>query len=443
MRRLRWWTVPALALATGCGGEREARTAADTAGVDASNAAAPAGAPRAACAPGNGGIALPEGFCAAVVADEVGRARHVAVAPNGDVYVALQGGRGRGGGVLALRDTTRDGVADVRERFGDRGGTGIAVHDGWLYFAPDDGVVRWRLQPGRLVPEGAPETIVSGLPTGGHAAKSLALDGRGGMFVNIGSRSNACQVRDREAGSKGRDPCPELAERAGIWRFDADRQGQREADGERWATGVRNGLALAVNRADGKPYTVAHGRDQLSANWPRLFTDPQNAEKPAEEFMRLERGSDFGWPYCYYDPELREKVLAPEYGGNGREVGRCAGMADPILVFPAHWAPNGLLFYTGSQFPAKYRGGAFVAFHGSWNRAPLPQAGYRVAFVPFRGADPSGAYEIFADGFGGPGMASGDAAHRPSGLAQGPDGSLYVTDDAGGRIWKVVYTGER
>ncbi len=111
------------------------------------------------------------------------------------------------------------------------------------------------------------------------------------------------------------------------------------------------------------------------------------------------------------------------------------------MAFPAHLGPDGLLFYTGEQFPAKYRGGAFIAFHGSWNRAPLPQAGYNVVFVPFRGDVPAGDYEIFADGFAGEDKSPRGARHRPIGLAQGPDGSLYVSDDSGGRIWRIMYRG--
>jgi glucose/arabinose dehydrogenase len=164
-------------------------------------------------------------------------------------------------------------------------------------------------------------------------------------------------------------------------------------------------------------------------------------EKPAEEFVLIGQGSDFGWPYCYYDPASDTKVLAPEYGGDGREVGRCAEKDDPLIAFPAHWAPNGLHFYRGDQFPAEYNGGAFIAFHGSWNRAPMPQGGYNVVFAPFEGNEPTGEWSVFADGFAGSDVSPRGAAHRPVGIAEGPDGSLYVSDDAGGRIYRILYVG--
>jgi glucose/arabinose dehydrogenase len=170
-----------------------------------------------------------------------------------------------------------------------------------------------------------------------------------------------------------------------------------------------------------------------------LFTEAQSAEKPAEELFRIARGGDYGWPYCYYDPEAKAKRLAPEYGGDGTQVGRCASARQPEVAFPAHWAPNAIHFYTGTQFPAEYRGGLFVAFHGSWNRAPLPQQGYNVVFVPFAGGHAAGTWRVFAEGFPGATVSPQGAAHRPSGLAQGPDGSLYVTDDRGGRIYRILY----
>ena len=404
------------------------------------------------CDSDNGGISLPPGFCALVVADQVGIARHLTVAQNGDVYVNLEDGRRvsagtshvRGdrasGGVLALRDTTVDGRMDVEVRVETAGGTGIVLTERFLYVSTENAVWRYALDRGRLGPIGAPDTIVLGLPGGGHRSRSLTLDDSGHIFVNVGSESNACRRSRSEA--RGQDPCPELPVRSGIWRYDANRPGQQHpADGVRWATGIRNAVGLRWNSALNGLYAVSHGRDRLHELWPQYFTVEQNAEKPSEEFMRVERGQDYGWPYCYHDPETNKKVLAPEYGGNGTEVGRCVGLGMPLIGFPGHWGPNGLLFYSGAQFPERYRGGAFIAFHGSWNRMPLPEAGYNVVFVPFRNGRPLGNYETFADGFAGGNLEPVQATHRPMGLAQGPDGSLYISDDQGGRIWRIVYTG--
>ena len=391
------------------------------------------------CDPGNGDITLPDGFCAVVVADQVGTPRHLVVAGNGDVFVALESRRGGPAGVLALRDTTGDGKADVSEHFGTAGGTGIALGDGVLYFGTQSTVLRFPLRPGSLTPAAEPQVIVRDLPTGGHSAKNLALspDGRT-LFVNIGSPSNSCQVADRSLESPGKDPCPELATRAGVWRFNADKTNQTQGSGTRFATGIRNAVGLAF-APGGTLWATQHGRDQLGQNWPKLYSLEQSAEKPSEELFAVRESDDFGWPYCYHDIELGHLVLAPEYGGDGRNIGLCGQKKEPAVAFPAHWAPDGLVFYTGSQFPAHYRGGAFVAFHGSWNRAPLPQAGYRVVFVPFQDGKPLGTYETFADGFWHPDQNV--TQHRPVGVAQGPDGSLYITDDAAGRIWRVIYRG--
>jgi glucose/arabinose dehydrogenase len=136
-------------------------------------------------------------------------------------------------------------------------------------------------------------------------------------------------------------------------------------DAHHYATGIRNSVALEWNNAINELYVVMHGRDQLSQFFPEIYSDEMNAELPSEEFLLVKDGSDFGWPYCYYDHLKEKKVLAPEYGGDGEITGRCEEKDDPILGFPGHLAPNDLIFYTGDQFPAKYKNGAFIAFHGS------------------------------------------------------------------------------
>jgi glucose/arabinose dehydrogenase len=393
------------------------------------------------CAPDNGGLTLPTGFCATVFADSVLGARHIAVAPNGDVFVASQGGGGGAtGGVFALRDTKGTGRADERKKFGSFSSSEVALYDGYLYTETTTSVIRYRLPRGALEPAGEPDTVVRDLPGMGHRYKTFVIGRDGALYVNVGSRTNVCQEKDRAAETPGQDPCPELDTRAGIWKFDAKKLGQTQSTGEHFARGIRNSVGITINPADNGVYVMQHGRDQLSL-WPKLYNDTLNAESPGEELFHVQAGDDFGWPYCYFDRAAMKKLLAPEYGGDARTAGRCSDKKGNVASFPGHWAPNGLLFYTGSMFPARYREGAFVAFHGSWNRAPLPQAGYNVVFQPLRNGRAAGDYQVFADGFrpasGGPGT------HRPVGLAQGPDGALYVTDDAGGRIWKVVYTGAR
>ena len=387
------------------------------------------------------GLQLPEGFCATLFADNVRGARHIVIAPNGDVFVNVQGNSSPG--VLALRDTNRDGKADMRQSFAGDGGTGIALEGNLLYATSNNSIVRYRVEPGALVPFGRPDTIVTDLPmSGSHHSHNFVVHNHA-LFVNIGSASNACQQQDRRASSPGNNPCTELNTRAGIWEFDANRLRQRPSDGRRYATGLRNSVAFTRNPLDGNLYTTVHGRDQLHDNWPDLFTVEQSAENPGEELVRVDRGADYGWPYCYYDVDRHTLVQSPEYGGNGQTTGQCTSKVKPLMAFPGHWAPDGMVFYTGGQFPASYRGGAFIAFHGSWNRAPLPQAGFRVVFAPFRFNRPVGSFVTFADGFN-PNPAPGRAApgtRRPTGIAQAADGSLFVTDDTGGTIWKITYRG--
>jgi glucose/arabinose dehydrogenase len=175
--------------------------------------------------------------------------------------------------------------------------------------------------------------------------------------------------------------------------------------------------------------------------FPKYYTTKQSAILPSEVMYAIKKGDNAGWPYMYYDQEQKKKILGPEYGGDGKKEAD-AKYVDPVAAYPGHLGPNGLLFYTGSQFPERYKNGAFIAFHGSWNRAPEPQAGYFVVFQPFKNGKPDGQWEVFADGFSGSpeNTISGRADHRPCGLAQGPDGSLYVTDDTKGSVYKISYT---
>ena len=386
-------------------------------------------------------IKLPAGFAAVTVADGLGVARHIAVTSNGIVYVKL-GKLKDGSGIYRLEDTNGDGKADKITGFGKFTGTGMTVRDGYLYASSDEEVFRYKLDANNnVIDPDKPERIVTGLLSRHeHEAKAITLDYAGNLYVNIGAYSNACQVQDRTKGSPGMKPCPILDSAGGIWQFKADKPDQHYGDGVRYATGLRNVVGLDWNKATNTLFVMQHGRDQLNTLFPDLYDDKQNAELPAECMYELHQGSNCGWLYIYYDEFKHEKILGPEFGGDGKKT---AGedAQDPVAAFPGHLAPNGLLFYTGTQFPERYRNGAFIAFHGSWNRAPEPQKGFFVVFLPFKDGKPSGDWEIFADNFsGGPALtASGRVKHRPCGLAQGPDGSLYVTDDLKGTIWKISY----
>ncbi len=406
---------------------------------------------------GNGGLSLPGDFEAVVVVDSLGPARHLAINDNGDIYVKIRYSKKGEGGNIALRDTNNDGKADSIVHFGDYFNQGslsnsIRIHNGYLYYSSELVIYRSKLTPGKLIPDSNREVVLTDDHEGGshwHITKPVSFDDTGHMYVPFGAPSNACQDLIRTPGGTpgfaGLDPCPDLEKHGGIWQFDATKLGLTQKDGRRFATGIRSVVAMDWNTADKNLYVVMHGRDDLHLLWPDKFSPWQNAVLPSEEFIRINDGDNFGWPYSYYDQIQQKNVLAPEYGGDGKMPARDSNVQVPIVGFPGHWAPNDLLFYRGDQFPARYKNGAFIAFHGSTNRAPYPQAGYFICFVPFVDGKPTTNWEVFADGFAGvdPIVNVSDAVYRPMGIAMGPDGSLYISDSNKGKIWRIMYKGKR
>ncbi len=387
----------------------------------------------------NAGLKIPDGFTANALITGLGSTRHMVITPKGKIYVRLAR-TVNGKGTLLLSE--KDNKATVVGGFGNYGGTGIHIWKGYLYDASNSEIFRYKLNKDEeVINPDSPEKIVTGLvDKGTHETKSIMMDKDGNMYIPIGCPSNSCQINDRQPGSQGMPGCPLLETAGGVWQFKPDKLNQTYQDGIRYATGLRNVVAIDYNTQTDQIYVMQHGRDQLNNLFPALYTVKESAELPAECMYALNNGDNAGWPFIYYDQFQHKKILAPEYGGDGKKEGD-SKFIDPVAAYPGHMAPNDILFYTGNMFPEHYKNGAFIAFHGSWNRAPEPQKGYFVVFQPFKDGKPYGDWEVFADGFSGSpeNTASGRAEHRPCGLAQGPDGSLYVCDDLKGTIYKISY----
>lgn len=377
-------------------------------------------------------LELPQGFAATIIADSVGAARHMAVTSNGAIYVKLNNLK-NGKGIYRLSDPDGDGVFDQSTGFGNYPGTGIGIQDGYLYASSNTGVYRYKLSNEQYADTTAPEKIVDGLVARKQdAAKAIVLDNQHNLYVAICSYSDAA----RECAGKVL-ACPLLDSVGGIWQFKADKTNQTYADGTRYATGLKSVVGFAWNTSTNSLFALQHGRGQFDDLYPQYFTPEYSAKFPAETMYELTKGSDAGWPYVYYDHINKKKLLAPEFGGDGKKTGG-ENTLDPIVAFPAHLGPNDLLFYTGTLFPEKYRNGAFIAFH---NQSQELHKGFFVAFVPFKNGKPSGDWEIFASNFAGIDLQhpKGSVQHRPCGLAQAPDGSLYVADDMKGTIYRITY----
>jgi glucose/arabinose dehydrogenase len=375
-------------------------------------------------------LQLPPGFSATIIASGLDGARHLAVTKQGGIYVKLSRLKD-GKGIYYLKDTNGDGIIKIQFGFGNYPGTGICIKNNYLYASSNDDVYRYLLNDkGEVINPGQPEKIITGLVNHNRDnSKSIAVDNHHNIYVNCGSYSNSCLVN----GSSLRAPlpCPLLDSVGGIWKFKTNQLNQEYKDGVRYATGFKNVVGLDWNTNTNSLFIMHHGRDQLNELYPTLYSKEQSNSQPAETMYEVHQGSDGGWPYVYYDAATHKKMLSPEYGGDGI-IESGTGAQNPVADFPAHLAPNGLLFYTGKQFPEKYLHGAFIAFHG---KSPVMQKGYLVAFVPFKKNKPSGEWEIFADQF----TTDPSNQPKPCGLAQGSDGSIFVADDAKGNIYQIRY----
>lgn len=380
-------------------------------------------------------LRLQVGFAATIVADSIGPVRHLAVNKDGEIYVKLNALKD-GKGIYLLSDTDHDGRMEKKTGFGDYPGTGILIKNNYLYATSNSAVFRYKLNDKQEVIDTArPETIVRGLVDRKRDnSKSIAIDDQDNLYVTVGSYNETCRKENSGEGIPG---CPLLDSAGGIWEFKADKPAQGYSNGVHYARGLKNVVGIDWNTISKSLFVMQHGRGSFDDKFSKYYTPKQSAELPAETMYELHKGSDAGWPFVYYDQFQKKKILAPEYGGNGKKEGD-SKYQDPVMAFPAHLGPNDLLFYTGSMFPERYKNGAFIVFHGQSSQL---KKGYFVAFVPFKDGKPAGNWEIFADNFSGIDLNKpvGPIKHRPMGLAQGPDGALYVSDDLKGTIYKITY----
>jgi len=397
------------------------------------------------------GLTLPPGFHAAVVAEGLGPIRHLAVRANGNIYLSTpQNQDPAKSGIIAIHLDANHRAEQIQHFGSVDGGTGIRFHDDHLYASTPSGVYRFAFRGSELIPSQAPEAIVDGMPAShpgfNRVNRPIAFDGKGNLYVALDASANLCTVQTQPppgqplptAPPVGLKPCPDLGTRAGVWRFDANKRNQRfPADGEQWATGIRDIDSLDWSSADGHLYGIMHGRDNTHRYWPDLVSADDD-DRIADEMHRITKVTDFGWPYTYYDGARNNRLIAPEYGGDGKQTASPGKYSSPVLTFHSRRsAPVDLLFYSGSAFPRSYRGGAFIVLHGTQNKN-----GYDVVFVPFDRNGKAGATTVFADGFAAFDAAAtsrGPAVYRPIGIAEAPDGALYIADSQKGRIWRIAY----
>ena len=387
------------------------------------------------------GLVLPPGFHATLVGDLGNAVRHMAFRDAGTLYVSTDRPTrdAPDAGIIAVRLGKDHKIEGEPQHFSSvDNGTSILFHDGALYAGSASAIYRFKFAGKELVPSAAPEVMVDNIPR----RSAVAFDNKGMMYVAVGGSGNMCVDPNAPKGSipVGINPCPDMNTRSGIWRFDGAKPGQKFLEGEHFASGIRDLNAMAWKPGVGL-YTVMYGRDATEKNWPDLVSAADGLNI-ADEMFLVGKDTNMGWPYTYWDGAKKVRLTAPEYGGDGKSVVSDLKYAVPVAAFTAHVAPQDLAFYTASQFPAPYRGGAFIAFHGAGgDDTAVGDVGYSVVFVPLNKSGKAGTPKVFADGFAGPkeNRNGKKANFRPTGVTVGPDGALYIADSQKGRIWRIAY----
>ncbi len=339
-------------------------------------------------------ITLPAGFTISVFADGLEGPRMMALGPDGQVYVAERGA----GRIIRLLDADRDGRADWVEVLAEGLDAPSSLEffkDGSLYVGETSRILRFPpLDGGQTFRE--PQVVIADLPEGGHNTRTVLFSPDfEALFVSVGSSCNVCEEEDPR--------------RATIMVYKPDGSG-----GQVYADGLRNAVGITFRPGTDQLWATNNGRDFLGD------------DLPPETVYRVEQGKQYGWPYCHSG-----RINDPDLG----TPSSCEGIEAPLVEMQAHSAPLGLEFYSGEVFPAEFQGDLFVAFHGSWNRSQ--PVGYKIVRIPIDGEN-VGAVEDFAVGW----LEAGTSWGRPVDLLTAADGSLLVSDDAGGRIFRIYYAGD-